>query len=81
MADISDHEKLLRDKSELVVQFRADLFPVLVQVHGSSMDSLDRNKILEAISKLYFSTDDMLKSLLEQTYQVFVDFFSYCLFS
>ena len=32
VADISDHEKLLREKPELLVQFGADLFPVLVQV-------------------------------------------------
>lgn len=68
VADISDHEKLLRDKPELLVQFGADLFPVLVQVHGSSVNSLVRHKCLEGISKvLYFGTEDMLKSLLQGT--------------
>lgn len=68
VADVSDHEKLLREKPELLVQFGADLFPVLVQVHGSSVNSLVRHKCLEGISKLlYFSTEDMLKSLLQAT--------------
>eukprot|EP01018_Ginkgo_biloba_P019051 Gb_20277 [translate_table: standard] len=68
VSEISAREKLLRDQPELLAQFGMDLFPVLVQVYGSSVNGPVRHKCLSAISKLmYFSTADMLQSLLRVT--------------
>ncbi|CAM6105259.1 unnamed protein product [Calypogeia fissa] len=61
-------EKLLRDQPDLLVQFGVDLFPVLVQVYGSSVNPPVRHKCLAAINKLlHFSTPDMLRSLLKES--------------
>uniref|UniRef100_A0A0D6QT53 HECT-type E3 ubiquitin transferase n=1 Tax=Araucaria cunninghamii TaxID=56994 RepID=A0A0D6QT53_ARACU len=68
MPEISAREKLFCDQPELLAQFGIDLFPVLVQVYGSSVNAPVRHKCLSAISKLmYFSTSDMLQSLLRVT--------------
>lgn len=66
--EISAREMLFRDQPELLAQFGMDLFPVLVQVYGSSVNAPVRHKCLSVISKLmYFSTPDMLQSLLQVT--------------
>eukprot|EP00252_Welwitschia_mirabilis_P013075 TRINITY_DN288_c0_g1_i1.p1 TRINITY_DN288_c0_g1~~TRINITY_DN288_c0_g1_i1.p1 ORF type:complete len:1842 (-),score=375.52 TRINITY_DN288_c0_g1_i1:355-5880(-) len=68
VSDASAREKLFTDQPELLAQFGTDLLPVLVQVYGSSVNAPVRHKCLLAISKLmYFSTPDMLKSLLQVT--------------
>uniref|UniRef100_A0A0C9RYJ0 HECT-type E3 ubiquitin transferase n=1 Tax=Wollemia nobilis TaxID=56998 RepID=A0A0C9RYJ0_9CONI len=68
VAEISTREKLLHDQPELLVRFGIDLLPVLVQVYGSSVRSTVRHKCIAVISKLvYFSTADMLMSLLRET--------------
>ncbi|XP_057827496.2 E3 ubiquitin-protein ligase UPL3 isoform X1 [Cryptomeria japonica] len=68
MAEMSAREKLLRDQPELLVHFGIDILPVLVQVYGSSVRSAVRHKCIAVISKLvYFSTSDMLTSLLRET--------------
>ncbi|XP_024534679.1 E3 ubiquitin-protein ligase UPL3 [Selaginella moellendorffii] len=60
--------QLLQDRPELLLGFGADLFPVLVQVYGSSVTSSVRHKCLAAIHKLlYFSTPEMLHSLSKDT--------------
>eukprot|EP01018_Ginkgo_biloba_P024668 Gb_07122 [translate_table: standard] len=68
VTEISAREKLLCDQPELLVQFGNDLFPVLVQVYGSSVNYPVRHKCLAVISKLVcFSTADMLLALLQVT--------------
>lgn len=68
MREISAREKLLRDQPELLVQFGIDLFPLLVQVYGSSVNTPIRHNTIAIISKLvYFSTAEMLISLLNVT--------------
>ncbi|KAL2649350.1 hypothetical protein R1flu_017478 [Riccia fluitans] len=67
-ADVGVREKLLHDQPELLVQFGVDLFPVLVQVYGSSVNPPVRHKCLAAINKLlHFSTPEMLRSLLNES--------------
>ncbi|BBM99900.1 E3 ubiquitin-protein ligase TRIP12 [Marchantia polymorpha subsp. ruderalis] len=67
-ADVGIREKLLHDQPELLVQFGVDLFPVLVQVYGSSVNPPVRHKCLAAINKLlHFSTPEMLRSLLKES--------------
>lgn len=62
--DASLREKLLQDRPELLVQFGKDLFPVLIQVYGSSVNPPIRHKCLASMSKLiHFSTAEMLRSL------------------
>ncbi|KAG0572814.1 hypothetical protein KC19_VG127600 [Ceratodon purpureus] len=64
-AEPSAREILLRKQPELLEQFSNDLFPVLVQVYGSSVNPPVRHKCLAAISKLvHFSTPEILRSLL-----------------
>ncbi|KAL3701580.1 hypothetical protein R1sor_019602 [Riccia sorocarpa] len=66
--DVGVREKLLHDRPELLVQFGVDLFPVLVQVYGSSVNPPVRHKCLAAINKLlHFSTPEMLRSLLKES--------------
>ncbi|KAG0597138.1 hypothetical protein M758_UG314500 [Ceratodon purpureus] len=61
-------EILLREQPELLEQFNNDLFPVLVQVYGSSVNLPFRHKCLAAINKLlHFSTPEMLRSLLHES--------------
>jgi len=68
MREISTREKLLRDQPELLLQFGMDLFPVLVQVYGSSVNTPIRHKSIAIVSKLvYFSTAEMLISFLHVT--------------
>jgi E3 ubiquitin-protein ligase TRIP12 len=63
--EISAREMLLRSQPQLLLQFGTDLFAVLVQVYGSSVNPPVRYKCLAAINKLlYFSTSEMLRSLL-----------------
>ncbi|CAA6673508.1 unnamed protein product [Spirodela intermedia] len=66
--EVSAREKLLRDQPELLLQFGLDLLPVLIQIHGSSVNYPVRRKCLSVIGKLmYFSTTDMIQSLLGVT--------------
>lgn len=68
MTEMSAREKLLHDQPELLVDFGIDILPVLVQVYGSSVRSAVRHKCIAVISKLvYFSSADMLTSLLRET--------------
>lgn len=56
----------LCDKPNLLSQFAADLFPVLVQVYGTSLNSTVRSTCLDAIRKLvHFSTADMLRPIFQ----------------
>lgn len=67
VVDFAIREKLLRDRPNLLIQFGTDLFPVLVQVYGSSVNPPVRHKCLAAISKLvHFSTADMLRCLFKE---------------
>ncbi|MCO5580943.1 hypothetical protein L7F22_034817 [Adiantum nelumboides] len=60
-------EKLLQDHPNLLAQFGKDLFPVLIQVYGSSVNPPIRHKCLASMSKLiHFSTADMLRSLFKE---------------
>eukprot|EP00250_Pteridium_aquilinum_P022187 c25318_g3_i1 orf=376-6123(+) len=64
---VSSREKLLQDHPELLAQFETDLFPVLIQVYGSSVNPPIRHKCLAAMSKLiHFSTAEMLRSLFKE---------------
>ncbi|KAH7446550.1 hypothetical protein KP509_01G061600 [Ceratopteris richardii] len=64
--DVPMREKLLQDHPELLAQFGKDLFPVLIQVYGSSVNPPIRHKCLAAMSKLvHFSTAEMLRSLFK----------------
>ncbi|KAI5073229.1 hypothetical protein GOP47_0011242 [Adiantum capillus-veneris] len=64
--DVSLREKLLQDRPNLLAQFGKDLFPVLIQVYGSSVNPPIRHKCLASMSKLiHFSTADMLRSLFK----------------
>ncbi|XP_020699967.1 E3 ubiquitin-protein ligase UPL3-like isoform X1 [Dendrobium catenatum] len=66
--EISSHEKLLRDQSELLQQFGMDLLPVLTQIYGSSVNGPIRHRCLSVIGKLmYFSSAEMIPSLLSAT--------------
>ncbi|XP_057436689.1 E3 ubiquitin-protein ligase UPL3-like [Lotus japonicus] len=66
--EISAREKLLNDQPELLQQFGMDLLPVLMQIHGSSVNGPVRHKCLSVIGKLmYFSTAEMIQSLLSVT--------------
>ena len=68
MGEISTREKMLRDQPKLLVQFGIDLFPLLVQVYGSSVNTPIRHSTIAIISQLvYFSTAEMLISLLNVT--------------
>ena len=68
MGEISTLQKLLRDQPDLLVQFGIDLFPLLVQVYGSSVNTPIRHSTIAIISQLvYFSTAEMLISLLNVT--------------
>eukprot|EP00245_Coleochaete_scutata_P015662 TRINITY_DN706_c0_g1_i1.p1 TRINITY_DN706_c0_g1~~TRINITY_DN706_c0_g1_i1.p1 ORF type:complete len:1941 (-),score=419.45 TRINITY_DN706_c0_g1_i1:667-6414(-) len=60
-------EKLLSDKPELLLQFGKDLFPVLLQVYGSTVNPPVRYRCLSALSKLlHFGNPEMLLSLLQE---------------
>lgn len=64
---VSSREKLLQDRPDLLAQFGTDLFPVLIQVYGSSVNPPIRHKCLAAMSKLvHFSTAEMLRSLFKE---------------
>ncbi|XP_020591855.1 E3 ubiquitin-protein ligase UPL3-like [Phalaenopsis equestris] len=66
--EISSHEKLLQDKSELLQQFGMDLLPILTQIYGSSVNGPIRHRCLSVIGKLmYFSSAEMIPSLLNAT--------------
>ncbi|KAI4350275.1 hypothetical protein L6164_004746 [Bauhinia variegata] len=66
--ETSAREKLLNDQPELLQQFGMDLFPVLTQIYGSSVNGPVRHKCLSVIAKLmYFSTAEMIQSLLSVT--------------
>ncbi|GLJ54185.1 hypothetical protein SUGI_1161700 [Cryptomeria japonica] len=66
--DNSDREKLFRENPGLLVQFGRDLFPLMIQVYGSSINTQVRHKCLAVVSKvLCLSTADMLNSLLQAT--------------
>ncbi|KAL3539084.1 hypothetical protein ACH5RR_002450 [Cinchona calisaya] len=66
--EVSAREKLLIDQPELLQQFGIDLLPVLIQIYGSSVNGPVRHKCLLVIGKLmYFSTADMIQSLLSVT--------------
>ncbi|GBG69914.1 hypothetical protein CBR_g4741 [Chara braunii] len=64
----SSREKMLAEQPKLLEQFGVDLFPVLIQVYGSSVNPPVRTKCLSAICKiLHFSTRDMLQNLLNES--------------
>nr|PNR54131.1 hypothetical protein PHYPA_007807 [Physcomitrium patens] len=66
--ETSAREILLRNQPELLEQFGNDLFPVLVQVYGSSVNPPVRHKCLAAIIKLvHFTAPEMLRSLLQES--------------
>ncbi|CAO2813746.1 unnamed protein product [Amaranthus hypochondriacus] len=66
--DVSVREKLLNDQPELLLQFGSDLLPVLIQIHGSSVNIPVRHKCLSVISKLmFYSNSDMILSLNNTT--------------
>lgn len=66
--DVSAREKLLNDQPELLQQFGMDLLPVLIQIHGSSVNGPVRHKCLSVIGKLmFFSNADMISSLNNTT--------------
>ncbi|KNA15559.1 hypothetical protein SOVF_097120 [Spinacia oleracea] len=66
--DVSAREKLLNDQPELLQQFGIDLLPVLIQIHGSSVNGPVRHKCLSVIGKLmFFSNADMISSLNNTT--------------
>lgn len=68
MREMSTREKMLHDQPEILLQFGLDLFPVLVQVYGSSVNTPIRHKSIAIISKLvYFSNAEMLISFLHVT--------------
>lgn len=68
MREMSTREKMLHDQPEILLQFGLDLFPVLVQVYGSSVNTPIRHKSIAIISKLvYFSNAEMLVSFLHVT--------------
>lgn len=57
----------LCDQPSLLAQFGMDLFPVLVQVYGASLNPTVRSTSLDAIRKLvYFSSADILRSIFEE---------------
>eukprot|EP00250_Pteridium_aquilinum_P010869 c19685_g1_i1 orf=681-4355(+) len=57
----------LCDQPNLLIQFGSDLFPVLVQVYGTSLNSVVRSTCLDAIRKLvHFSTADMLRPIFQE---------------
>ncbi|KAL8242366.1 hypothetical protein R6Q59_012668 [Mikania micrantha] len=63
--EVSARKKLLNDQPELLQQFGMNLFPILIQMYGSSVNAPVRHKCLLVIGKLmYFSTADMIQSLL-----------------
>ncbi|KAI3790492.1 hypothetical protein L2E82_03571 [Cichorium intybus] len=62
---VPEKEKLVTDHLGLLLQFGMDLLPVLIQIYGSSVNAPVRHKCLSVIGKLmYFSTSDMIQSLL-----------------
>ncbi|CAO2815602.1 unnamed protein product [Amaranthus hypochondriacus] len=66
--DVSAREKLLNDQPELLQQFGMDLLPVLIQIHGSSVNGPVRHKCLSVIGKLmFFSNADMISSFNNTT--------------
>ncbi|XP_021775478.1 E3 ubiquitin-protein ligase UPL3-like [Chenopodium quinoa] len=66
--DVSAREKLMNDQPELLQQFGIDLLPVLIQIHGSSVNGPVRHKCLSVIGKLmFFSTAEMISSLNSTT--------------
>ncbi|KAL2924338.1 E3 ubiquitin-protein ligase UPL3 [Bienertia sinuspersici] len=66
--DVSAREKLLNDQPELLQQFGMDLLPVLIQIHGSSVNGPVRHKCLSVIGKLmFFSNADMISCLNNST--------------
>ncbi|CAA0815645.1 E3 ubiquitin-protein ligase UPL3 [Striga hermonthica] len=68
MQEVLAREKLLNDQPELLHQFGMDLFPVLVQIYGSSVNGPVRHKCLSVIGKLmYFSSSEMIQYLINVT--------------
>ncbi|XP_010690374.2 E3 ubiquitin-protein ligase UPL3 [Beta vulgaris subsp. vulgaris] len=66
--DVSAREKLLNEQPELLQQFGVDLLPVLIQIHGSSVNGPVRHKCLSVIGKLmFFSNADLISSLNSTT--------------
>ncbi|MCO5566531.1 hypothetical protein L7F22_020208 [Adiantum nelumboides] len=63
----STRKQPLCDQPSLLAQFCTDLFPVLVQVYGASLNSVARSTCLDAIRKLvYFSTANMLHPIVQE---------------
>ncbi|KAH7444617.1 hypothetical protein KP509_02G085400 [Ceratopteris richardii] len=57
----------LCDQPTLLAQFATDLFPVLIQVYGASLNATVRSTCMDAIRKLvYFSTPDLLWSIFQE---------------
>ncbi|MQL95161.1 hypothetical protein Taro_027824 [Colocasia esculenta] len=66
--EVSAREKLFQEQPQLLLQFGLDLLPVLIEIYGSSVNGSVRHKCLSVIAKLmYFSTADMIQSLLSVT--------------
>ncbi|KAK4491448.1 hypothetical protein RD792_002198 [Penstemon davidsonii] len=66
--EVSTRQQLLNDQPELLLQFGMDLFPVLIQIYGSSVNNLVRHKCLSVIGKLmYFSSAEMIQSLINDS--------------
>lgn len=68
VSEVSVKEKLLMEEPDLLEGFGKDLFPVMMQVYGSSINPAVRYKCLAVISKLlHFSKPDILRPLLQDT--------------
>ncbi|XP_057839609.2 E3 ubiquitin-protein ligase UPL3-like [Cryptomeria japonica] len=66
--DNSAREKLFQEKPELLVQFGMNLFPLMIQIYGSSINVQVSRQCLKVISKLlYLSTPEILKPLFKET--------------
>ncbi|XP_057838982.2 E3 ubiquitin-protein ligase UPL3 isoform X1 [Cryptomeria japonica] len=66
--DNSAREKLFQEKPELLVQFGMNLFQLMIQIYGSSINAQVCRQCLKVISKLlYLSTPEILKPLLQET--------------
>uniref|UniRef100_A0A5B6ZVH1 HECT-type E3 ubiquitin transferase n=1 Tax=Davidia involucrata TaxID=16924 RepID=A0A5B6ZVH1_DAVIN len=66
--EVSPCEKIFHDQPDLLQQFGMDLLPILVQIHGSTMNVQVRHKCFFVIGKLmYFCTAHMILSILKET--------------
>ncbi|GLJ35063.1 hypothetical protein SUGI_0705530 [Cryptomeria japonica] len=66
--DNSAREKLFQEKPELLVQFGMNLFQLMIQIYGLSINAQVSRHCLKVISKLlYLSTPEILQPLLKET--------------